>query len=395
MSMLTRQGNTRRRFIKLAASAAVGAPACWSSLTHAVLASKAGTHGSAGRVVASNADIGRSMQTGDVSEETFTTHWQGIALGAHTSIALVNQDQEQSRRVLRAAINEIERLERVFSLYRQGSSVVRLNQQGRLEAPSPDLLVLLGQVASINRATDGAFDPTVQSYWQGLASQQTAAVEKGFKVVPTSRAIPGEAVAVLSESANWKHVRYNSSEVAFGRPDMAITLNGIAQGYVTERIANLFREHGYHDVLVDIGEIAALGHREDAQAWKVGIAERQDGAAEESVALTDLSVATSAPLGQIFDARMEVTDTGTGDAKAATADVATGHIINPRTGAPCISPWRRLSVIHRSATVADGLSTGLVMHDKAGIKRALVHYPGARVLAMSAQGEHLDVNSYG
>ena len=48
-------------------------------------------------------------------------------------------------------------------------------------------------------------------------------------------------------------------KVRFALPGMAITLNGIAQGYITDRIATLLQDAGMGDVLLDIGEVRALG----------------------------------------------------------------------------------------------------------------------------------------
>ena len=38
---------------------------------------------------------------------------------------------------------------------------------------------------------------------------------------------------------------------------MAITLNGIAQGYATDQIVSLLKKSGVHNALVNIGEYAA------------------------------------------------------------------------------------------------------------------------------------------
>jgi hypothetical protein len=48
-----------------------------------------------------------------------------------------------------------------------------------------------------------------------------------------------------------------------------LTLNGVAQGYITDRIAELLARRGYRNVLVDLGEVRALGSRDDGSAFEI------------------------------------------------------------------------------------------------------------------------------
>ena len=51
---------------------------------------------------------------------------------------------------------------------------------------------------------------------------------------------------------------------------MQITFNGIAQGQAADRVADLMREEGFTNVIIDMGEIAALGERPSVRAAKPG-----------------------------------------------------------------------------------------------------------------------------
>ncbi len=274
--------------------------------------------------------------------------WSGIAMGARASLAIAGRSEAEARGLIAAAVAEIARMENLFSLYRPGSALSRLNRDGRLDHPPADLLRLLGECDTVHRQTAGHFDPTVQPVWTVMAE--------------TAGRPSAAALAAAYERTGWGHVRYTPQRIALARPGMAVTLNGIAQGYATDRVADLLRAAGLKNVLVNIGEIAALGERTPGQPWRVGIAERGDGAAEESVALSDAAIATSAPLGTVFDA-------------AGTA----GHILPMTQGAPRPA-WRRITVIHRSAAMADGLSTGLCLMDEAGIGQVARRLPEARIL---------------
>ena len=165
-------------------------------------------------------------------------------------------------------------------------------------------------------------------------------------------------LAAARRSLGWDGVAYDPAAARFARPGMAATLNGIAQGYVSDRIAALLRRRGYRDVLVDMGEIAAHGVRPDGAPWRVGVADG-DGALVRRVSLSNRALATSAP------------------GASSIGDAA--HIFDPR-GAR--GRRRRLvSVSAGRAALADALSTAFCLMTAPEIDRALSLFPDARVEA--------------
>ena len=70
---------------------------------------------------------------------------------------------------------------------------------------------------------------------------------------------------------------------------MGITLNSVGQGYITDQVADRSRQGGMSHVLVDMGEIRAIGSPPDGRPWRVG---PEDGG---EVALMDGAIATSSP----------------------------------------------------------------------------------------------------
>lgn len=289
-----------------------------------------------------------------------TVTWRGIALGAEARLSLTGLPKSEAARLLRLAQTEIERLENIFSLYRTDSAISDLNRFGTLTAPPPELLALFSSVDVIHSATDGLFDPTIQPLWQVYARH------KGR---------PGDALIREAQcSVGWKSVRYDSREITLKKPGMKLTLNGIAQGFVTDRVTKLLRSEGLQNALVNIGEISALGHGPDGDAWRVGLATHGDGSAENFVRLSGHSVATSAPLGTTFN-----------------SDV--GHIISPVNGRTTPADWNRVSVIHKSAALADGLSTAAVMMTEAEMRNCLKIINGAVLIATRNNGESLTLKS--
>jgi len=202
-----------------------------------------------------------------------TARWRGHALGAAASMTIAGVSPVAARPVFARLEAELDRLEGIFSLYRADSALVRLNRDGRLDAPPPELLEVLALSDAIHAASRGAFDPTVQPLWRALAT--------------------GGDASVARSRIGWSNVHVSSRQVRLERPGMALTLNGIAQGYVTDRISALLRAQGLGDVLVDIGEIAASGRKSDGTPWMAGIADPQ-GHIRHRVVLRDRALATSA-----------------------------------------------------------------------------------------------------
>lgn len=252
--------------------------------------------------------------------------WRGVAMGAAASLCLVGLSRDRAVPVLGAVESELRRLEGIFSLYRPGSALSRLNRDGRLVAPPPDLLAVLSLADRLFRASGGAFDPTVQPIFATHADALMA-----------GRAPTGSELAAARALTGWSAVRLGADRITLERPGAAITLNGIAQGYITDRIAALLTGFGLHDVLVDMGEIRSRGRNPSGRAWSAGIRE-PSGRIVNRVTLGDGALASSAPLAMSL-----------GEA---------GHIFDPLTGATA-NAVSMVSVAAPDAALADGLSTAL------------------------------------
>lgn len=261
---------------------------------------------------------------------------RGQAMGAAVTLHLRHPD---AARLARLALAEIARLERLFSLHRIDSALVRLNATGRLDAPPPEMLDILGLCGAVHRASGGRFDPTVQPLWAALAEGQ------GADGIARARALVG-----------WHRVSVTPAAITL-RPGMALTLNGVAQGYVADRVAALLRAEGLELGLIDTGEIAAIG-----ADWPVRI---EDG---PRLSLGDEALATSGLFGTLMD-----------------REGRQGHILSP-DGADDPAPWARVSIAAPRAAVADALSTAAcLMPDAAHLARLVAHFPKARVVHIGAR----------
>ncbi len=193
------------------------------------------------------------------------------------------------------------------------------------------LRAVLSASLEMSRRTGGAFDVTVQPLWE-LHSR--AAKEQRS---PT----PAE-LTNASGRIGWQSVRLDRDAVHFDKPGMAITFNGIGQGYATDRVTHVLRDQGIEHALIDIGELAPLGQKSPGQPWQAGIQHpRKDDAYIAVARLDGRSLATSGDYATTFG--------------IATRD---HHIFDPATGH---SPTElaSVSVVAPTAMEADAFSTSL------------------------------------
>lgn len=271
------------------------------------------------------------------------TVWRGQAMGAPVALILNHPDRTRAQALIRETRAELQRLEDIFTLYRDSSELSELNRSGLLVTPSPEMVAALRLARHVHRLTGGRFDPSIQPLWRAHAAGEAAAVQAARQLVGFDR------------------IRVNDDRILL-RPGMALTLNGIAQGIITDRITALLRAGGAEHTLVDMGEIRAIGGRTAAEPWRVALA----GGGEAS--LIDRAIATTEAGGFTFDAAGRLP-----------------HLIDPDTGA-ARADWARISVIADEAGLADALSTGFALAPAPAIRAALPALPGVEVRALDGQG---------
>lgn len=263
----------------------------------------------------------------------------GITLGATVTLRL---QHPQAPRLAALAMAEIRRLEGIFSLYQPDSALVRLNRDGQLAAPPFELLDCLTLAGAVHRASGGRFDPTVQPLWRAEAE----ALARGIPLAQTER-------QALRARVGWQGVTLSPGAITL-RPGMALTLNGIAQGYVADRVAALLAGHGLTRALIDTGELLALSEGD----WPVQLPQGE-------LTLQGRALATSAPLGMTFG-----------------GDGRTSHLIDPATGQPALARWGTVTVSAPLAALADAVSTaGCLMETEDALAALCSHFPGTRLEA--------------
>ena len=253
--------------------------------------------------------------------------WSGTALGCDATLQIHHPDPATADRLIAASLAEVERLERIMSLYRPDSALSRLNRDGVLEDPPFDLVRVLSESRRYGALSGGAFDVTVQPLWDlyaGHFSRPDASPDG-----PSADAIAA-SVARVGQDA----LEIDPARLRFARPGMGVTLNGVGQGYITDRVVELLRAGGVEHALVDMGKIRAIGGRPAGGPWSVGLEDpRAPGTIAERIPLMDRAVATAGGYGTLFDPAGRF-----------------NHIFEPWSGR---TSWRWLSVSVETATATE------------------------------------------
>lgn len=197
---------------------------------------------------------------------------------------------------------------------------------GRWMALPPDFATVMAAALDLASATDGAFDPAVG----GLVDLW------GFGPTPRVGTPVEAAIAAVLAQGGWRQLRFDPAERRLQRlSDVRLDLSGIAKGHAVDRLATVLAARDIRHSLVEIGgEFVGLGMRPDGDPWWIELETPGMVAAPIRVALHQLAVATS-------------------------GDYVRGrHTIDPRSGR-AVGHALAVSVVHRSAMLADGWATAL------------------------------------
>ena len=281
-----------------------------------------------------------------------------LAFGTTINVTLMHHDREQAGAAIAGALHAAKEVDRLMSIYDPASQVFQLNRDGFINHPDHRLLAVLEQARRLSQVSGGAFDITVQPLWRVFS----AAARQG--------GLPSASQRLRARAqVNWRHLGFDQARVEFLRPGMALTLNGLAQGYAADLALAAVRVRGIDHALLDTGEFIARGRKSLLQPWTLGIQDtRQSGLLAATLPLNGRSLATSGDYESVF-----------------SADYQHHHIFNPASGD---SPpeLASVSVLAPSGVLADGWSTAFMVM---GTQRAFAlaaGLPGIDLMTIDKHG---------
>lgn len=283
-----------------------------------------------------------------------------LLMGTVVEIKVPLRDRSERARAeqaIDAAFGEIERIERVFSVYSPDSEVSRLNKlvPGKSMPVSPELLMVVEKAIEYQGKTNGAFDITIKplkDLWQSAGASGVRPLQSAIDLTRTK--VDAHAIALDRRSG----------ELAFLKEGMAVDFGGIVKGYAADRAALILKRSGISSAIVSIGSgMYCLGGRPDGKPWTIAIQHPRDKKSTMyELAVRDKGVDTSGDYERYF----------------TLAGKRYSHIIDPRSGLPVGDDVVSATVIAADSMTADIYATTLCVLGEEGL--ALVEAAGADAL---------------
>jgi thiamine biosynthesis lipoprotein len=259
-------------------------------------------------------------------------------MGSSLQITLWTTDAAGATAVADAVFAEFDRLDRLLSVWKEGSDVLRLNAAAgdRAVPVSAETIEVLTIARQLSEWTGGKFDVTfgaLSGLWKFDQDQDDT--------------IPSRAAV----AARLPYVDYTAVEIdaANGRAflrrrGVQVHLGGIGKGYAVDRGAAILRARGFNDFMIQSGGDLFVSGRRGDRPWRLGIRDPR-GPEERTFAALDLTNGTFSTSGDYE--RFFITN-----------GVRYHHILDPDRGEPARLS-RSVTIVADRAVIADGLSTAV------------------------------------
>ena len=291
--------------------------------------------------------------------------WHGEArplMGTEVSVYLWHDDPTAAEKAVEAVFDEVSRIDRLMSTYKQESRISRINRDAA-EAPvaaGDELFRLVERSLDISVLTLGAFDITYDSVGQHYDYR--------------NRKRPSEPdIRNSLKNIDYRLIELDRSDrtIRYLADGVRINLGGIAKGYAVERAAQMLREGGVAHAIVTAGGDSRLVGDRHGQPWMIGV---QDPRNESNVAirlpLEDEAISTSGDYERYFD----------------EDGIRYHHIIEPSTGTPA-QGVHSATIVGPDAVLTDALSTSVFIM---GVEKGLTlisTLPDYEGIVIDAEGE--------
>jgi thiamine biosynthesis lipoprotein len=289
-------------------------------------------------------------------------HKKKYVMGTVFEIVAYDKPAQHASDAIDKAFLEIVRLDDLLSNYKSDSALTRLNQSAHFHAETvpSDLYRVIEDSLRYSRLSGGKFDITV-----------------GPLVNLWKAAIRGERAPTPTEEEQLRQcVGYDKIELI--PPDrielrsscMQLDLGGIGKGYAVDRAVDVLRSSGIDRALINAGgsTIYGMGSPPGQAVWLVHLRDPSKRI-DPQVMLSDESVSTSE---QTQPSLLE--------------NDSAGHIIDPETGLPLKTAFA-VSVIAKTATASDALSTTLLLLGPEKGKVLVKTIAGAAAIWVSPEGQ--------
>lgn len=289
------------------------------------------------------------------------------AMGSELHLTAWTTDEPSALAGFDAVFAEFDRLERLMSVWVDGSDIVRLNAAAgdHPVSVSPEVREALRIAHQVSEWTGGAFDVTfgaLTGLWKFDTQDKDGSVPDSADVRARLPLVNYRDL-VVDEQAGTAFLK---------RTGMRVNLGGIGKGYAVDRAVEILRQRGVRDFMVQAGgDLYVAGHR-GGRPWRLGIRDPR-GPAQRSFAALDLSDGTFSTSGDYERFFMK-------------NGRRYHHILDLRLGEPA-RDCRSVTLVTNQAVIADALAKGVfVLGPDAGM--ALIErLPGVEGVIVSSRNE--------
>jgi thiamine biosynthesis lipoprotein len=284
-----------------------------------------------------------------------------LAMGSFVSMTLIHPSKDQAEEAIEAAFSEIDRLSGLLSRYDHASAVYDLNTHGHLNPLAPEVNRVVASSLHYYQLTGGYFDITVQPVVDLF--QQKLGGEK--KVWPTEAEIKD-----LLKRVDARNLELKDRSLSFKAEGMGITLDGIAVGFIVDRVSELLLSRGIENHLINAsGDIRTRGSKEDGKPWTVAIQDPwKRKTYPDVVRMGDGAISTSGNYEIYYD-----------------QEKMFHHIVNPKTG---FSPDQVTSgtIMANTCMEADALATAVCIMSPSQGTEFVNRLPACNSLIIATDG---------
>jgi len=269
------------------------------------------------------------------------------AMGSPCELQLWGPSREALLPHVRSGLEEVGRLERKFSRYREDSLATAINRSAGDPAGlqlDDETSALLDFAATAHAESGGRFDPTsgvLRRVWR----------------FDTGRLPSPAELEALRELVGWSRIRWQRPRLVLPRAGMELDFGGFVKEYAADRMAELLRERGLESGMVDLGgDLSVVGPHPDGSPWRVGI--RNPRHPDSAIARVELAAGGLATSGD-YERFMIV------DGKRYA------HLLDPRTLGTFDEGPAGVSVIAPHCLIAGITSTVAMLHAECEVGRFL------------------------
>jgi FAD:protein FMN transferase len=282
-----------------------------------------------------------------------------VSMACTYSIIAYGREGQEIKQIVREALDEVDRIDRLMSHYKKDSPLSEINREAskRPVRVEPELFDFISECLRYSRESDGAFDITV------------GPLMKAWGFFRGEGRLPSDAeLSKARGSTGYRHIILDDKErtVRFDKPGVELDLGGIAKGYAVDRAVSRLKARGIERALVSAGgsTIYGLGSPPDSSGWEIKIQDPIDQRKiAETISLNNRALSVSGSYEKFFE----------------IDGVRYSHIMDPRTGLP-VQGLLSVAVVAETGTAGDALDNVFYVLGIEKSRKLIGRYPVTEVI---------------